>query len=341
MRLALLALVALLAGCGGGSGNGAGGDDARDLTVANLNFLHGTSGTCNQLDNCRLAERAALLFQWIEASGCPDLVTLQEIWRGSLPLLEAGAATACPFPYTLTVSAARPGPDESVVLSRHPVLAMAVQPLFPGFRKALHVRVDHPLGPLDVYTTHLAAGVDAGNLGCDVGSPRCPDECVAAGAQVRRDCQAVQLAAFVEATHSGDTPAVITGDFNAEPGSFVYRQFTERGWDDVYLAAGNAECDPATGSGCTSGRVDDALTDLESPAQRVGERIDFIFLVPAGDGFPCRARLDPAADRDGDGSATRNFTDLPNPFAPACGAAPLPPCWPSDHEGVELDLNCD
>ncbi len=334
-------LLALLAGCGGGSNDGDGGDDGRDLTVAQLNFLHGTSGACNQLDNCRLGERADLLFQWIEGSGCPDVVTLQEIWRGSLPLLQAGATTTCPFVYEVVVSAARPGPDEAVILSRYPVLATEVQALFPGFRKVTHVRIDHPLGPLDVYTTHLASGTDGGNLGCDVGTPPCPEACRAAGAVNRRDCQAVQMAAFVAATHSGDAPAVVSGDFNAAPGSFVYQQFADRGWRDVYLAAGNPECDAATGVGCTSGRVDEALTDLESPAQGVNERIDFVFLIAPRNGFACRPRLDPAADRDGDGSATRNFTDLPNPFAPACGAAPLPPCWPSDHEGVEMDLNCD
>ncbi|HYR95310.1 MAG TPA: hypothetical protein VEM57_01185 [Candidatus Binatus sp.] len=43
---------------------------------------------------------------------------------------------------------------------------------------------------------------------------------------------------------------------------------------------------------------------------------------------------------DGDATATRIFADDPNPFAPACGPLPDPICWPSDHEGAELDLNC-
>jgi hypothetical protein len=117
----------------------------------------------------------------------------------------------------------------------------------------------------------------------------------------------------------------------------VYETFTGRDWIDAYLTAGNPECDPATGVGCTSGRQDESLVDLESPASNEVERIDFIFLVPPRRGFPCRMRLDPAADRDGDGAATRLFPTGP---APGCGPAPAPICWPSDHMGVELDLAC-
>ena len=57
----------------------------RDITVANLNILHGFA--CNlQLsgpvslatDQCRVAERLDLLVQHILAAGCPDIITLQE-----------------------------------------------------------------------------------------------------------------------------------------------------------------------------------------------------------------------------------------------------------------------
>ena len=74
-----------------------------------------------------------------------------------------------------------------------------------------------------------------------------------------RDCQAVQLVAHVAATHTGAATALVVGDFNETPGSFVYDQFVAQGWNDAYLAAGNPECVPATGVGCTSGRIDDAL----------------------------------------------------------------------------------
>jgi len=109
----------------------------------------------------------------------------------------------------------------------------------------------------------------------------------------------------------------------------VHRQLTDRGWSDVYLGAGNPECDPASGVGCTAGRIDDDLSQMESAATNENERIDFIFLVPPPAG---RCRLDPAA--------TRLFADAPNPFGSVCGPAPAPICWPSDHVGMQLGAEC-
>src|SRR6185369_11910070 len=113
-----------------------------------------------------------------------------------------------------------------------------------------------------------------------------------------RECQAVQLAQFVERRHDVAWPALVSGDFNEPPGSFAYEQFVGRGWPDTYLAAGNPECDPATGVGCTSGRADEDLSELESPALNETERIDFIFLVPPTAGSTCRPGLVPAGEGD-------------------------------------------
>ena len=190
--------------------------------MAQLNILHGTSGMCNQLANCRLADRIDLLYQWIGRSGCPDVVTLQEVWSGALPLLRDGAGSACPFTYEVRVASERLGPDESAVLSRYPIVSIESQPLFPGFRKVVHAVIDHPLGPLDVYTTHLASGSDGATVPCTGRAP-CPPVCLDAGAQTRRDCQAVQMGAFIEATRGSDAPAIVTGDFNSDPDSFVYQ----------------------------------------------------------------------------------------------------------------------
>jgi hypothetical protein len=129
--------------------------------------------------------------------------------------------------------------------------------------------------------------------------------------------------------------AVVAGDFNEPPGSFVHGEFTRRGWPDTYLIAGNPECDPATGAGCTSGREDETLAELESPSSSEMERIDFVFVTPRAG-----CRIEPAGDPDGDGTATGLFADRPNPFASSCGPAPAPICWPSDHVGVQLDLEC-
>src|SRR5712691_9298836 len=53
----------------------------RDITVANLNILHGFA--CNlqspgEGDQCRVLDRIYLLVQHIIAAGCPYIITLQE-----------------------------------------------------------------------------------------------------------------------------------------------------------------------------------------------------------------------------------------------------------------------
>jgi endonuclease/exonuclease/phosphatase family metal-dependent hydrolase len=225
-----------------------------------------------------------------------------------------------------------------MLLSRYPVVAHELRQLYRQFRSVLFARIDHPIGPVDVFSTHLASSSDGAQMPCT--APNCPAECVTGGAATVRDCQGVQMARFVAERHDVATPAVATGDFNESPGTFVYNQFLGRGWTDVYLGAGNPECDPATGIGCTSGREDEALSHLESPASNETERIDFIFLVPPAAGSLCAARIDSGADADSDGTATRIFADDPNPFAQTFGPAPAAICWPSDHEGMQLDLNC-
>lgn len=310
-----------------------------DVTVASLNILHGLP-CARATQSCRLEERIALLFQWVQAAGCPDVITLQEVWRPALDLIGPYLASACPFVYEAKLREGSIGPDEELVLTRYPVTHLEVLTLHGGFRRVLFTRIDHPTGLTDVFSTHLASRSDGAHNPCGLTQP-CPAECVAAGAPRVRDCQAVQMAAFIAARHDVAGPAVITGDFNDTIGTFVYDQFAGRGWIDAYLAAGNPECEPSSGIGCTTGRIDDALTDLELPASKEIERIDFIFVVPPTAASSCDGVIDTGNDRDGDGVATKIFADDPNPFAPECGAAPNPICWPSDHEGMQLDLNCE
>jgi endonuclease/exonuclease/phosphatase family metal-dependent hydrolase len=304
-----------------------------DVTVANLNVLHGVF--CPPATAaCRRVERFALVFQWVVDAGCPDVVTFQEVNGAGGTLLLDHAATACTFAYHVEYVRTN-NIDDQMILSRYPILAADRLILHGGFRYVSFARIDHPLAPVDVFSTHLAAGSDGANDPCGVG---CPPECVAAGAATVRECQGVQLAEWVAARHDAPGPALVTGDFNAGPGTFVYEQLADRGWIDTYLAAGNPECDDTTGVGCTSGRDDDSLGELESPASNQSQRIDYVFLVAPPQAGACT--IDGPADDDGDGSATRIFADDPNPFAPSCGPAPEPICWPSDHEGAELDLNC-
>jgi endonuclease/exonuclease/phosphatase family metal-dependent hydrolase len=306
-----------------------------DATGAFLNILHGifcpapTAG-------CRLAERIDLLFQWVAAAGCPDVVTLTEVNDPSVPLIDSHLASTCPFTYQ-KVFVRRFGVDDHMLLTRYPAAAFESQLLYKNFRHVLFVRIDHPLGPLDVFTTHLASGSDGASNPC---AGDCPAECIAAGATTVRECQGVQIGDQVALRHDVATPALVSGDFNVEPASFVYTHLLGRGFTDTHLVAGNPECNPGTGVGCTSGRDDESLTDLESPASNVDRRIDFFFLVPPGPGSLCTAAIDSGSDADGDGTATRIFADDPNPFAPTCGPAPDAICWPSDHEGAQVDLNC-
>jgi endonuclease/exonuclease/phosphatase family metal-dependent hydrolase len=306
-----------------------------DVTLANLNVLHGLF--CPPAtDSCRRPERTDLLYEWVVRRGCPDVVTFQEVFNPVVPLLSAGAATACPFPYNVVYEQLNTLDDE-MLLSRWPVLDQDVIRLLGNFRTVLWARIDHPIGPVDVFTTHLASGSDGAGNPC---GPSCPPECVAAGAATVRQCQAVQVGAFVTAHHDVGTPALVAGDFNEQPGSFVYQHLVGLGWIDTFLAAGNAECVPATGVGCTSGRDDVSLVDLEVPASNETVRIDYTFLVPPAAAPQCSAMLDSPTDDDGNGTATRLFAELPNPADPGCGPAPAAICWPSDHVGTEADVDC-
>ena len=311
------------------------GEPARpSVTLANLNLVHGLFCPPDS-DNCRLPDRVDLFFEFVRASGCPDVVTLQEIWPPSVELIEARADSICPFPYEVVLGPVLTRVDDELVLSRYPISRVEQEPLFPGFRRVLFTRVDHPEGTLDVYSTHLAAGVDGGRDPC---AEDCPPECIAAEAATIRDCQAVQMAAFIERTHDVPNAALVAGDFNARPGSRVYQEIAGRGWGDTYLDAGNPECDPSSGIGCTSGRESELLTDLESPALNVRSRIDFVFLIPPATPGVCQPALRPA---EGLGPGTQLWADVPNPFSDRCGPLPEPICWASDHTGVQVAFDCN
>jgi len=67
-----------------------------DVTAVNLNLLHGIF--CGH-QGCRQSDRIDLLFDWLELSSCPDVVTLQEITSPMGPAVQARLATHCPFIY--------------------------------------------------------------------------------------------------------------------------------------------------------------------------------------------------------------------------------------------------
>jgi endonuclease/exonuclease/phosphatase family metal-dependent hydrolase len=323
----LLVILSTLSACGS-----TGSADRQQLTAANLNLLHGLFCP-SESDHCRLPERVDLLLEWVVDSACPDIITLQEIFDESEVLVKTGLLGACPFDYQAIRAGGWPNVDDQMVLSRYPIIRDDLKILHPDFRSVLYTRIDHPLGKLDVFSTHLASGSDGGDTACD---QDCPPACSTAGAQTLRDCQAVELAAYVGSIRDSQALVLVTGDFNAVPDSFVYRQFADQGWIDASYYAGNPECAPHNGVGCTSGRADQDLSGLESKELGQNERIDYIFLGLPGWG---EWTIDPPADPDTDGIGTGMFAGRPNPFGSDCGASPLPVCWPSDHNGIQIDLN--
>ncbi len=287
-----------------------------------------------------------------ESAGPLDSII--DLIEAELPRLTA----ACGFTYTLAyepfLAQGVAETDEELVLSRYPVLANTIHPLHSALydipndyllfaRHVLHTRIAHPAGDVDVYSTHLSSGSDDATNPCDSFSelvagtgigPRvdCPAECDAD--DTVRACQARQMALLVEATRGEGNLALVTGDFNAVPGSSEYLEMISRGWLDTHLAAGLPECDAATGENCTSGRSSTAAS-LENPALGVRRRIDYIFAATAD--TRCSA-----------GGVTGTYTlaaaDLfaaqPNPFAASCGPPPAAMCWVSDHSGNYARLAC-
>jgi endonuclease/exonuclease/phosphatase family metal-dependent hydrolase len=333
-------LLLVLAACSDTSDDGTDNRRANastpDITIASFNALHGR--TCpRETEDCRLPDRLDLMFDWLEDIKCPDVVLLQEILgERIITMLEERAAVRCEGVYGVF------SPDlvlgQNYTLTRYPVLQTGEDVLVGGIRNLFHVQLDHPTGIVDTFNTHFAAGIDL--RPCD---ESCPEECRAAGAADTRECQAIQVMDFIEQRAAPGALSIVGGDFNADPASSVYRHITrEKGWVDAYPAAGNPECDNASGAGCTSGREDENLSDMESPAAGVKRRIDYLFLqFPGAESLAtCRYELDSRRDDDGDGLGTHIFADDPNPFVHTCGPLPDAICWPSDHEGMQADINC-
>jgi endonuclease/exonuclease/phosphatase family metal-dependent hydrolase len=339
MRAAItLGLPLVLAACSDGSDNAIGlraTAQTPDVTVASLNVLHGL--TCPpETADCRLADRQDLLFDWIESIACPDVVLLQEVTGPRvIAAVTERVASRCDAVYLVLEPPSPVG--QNFILTRHPVLQTNEDRLMAGLRILWHAQIDHPTGIVDVFNTHLAAGIDL--QPCDAA---CPQECRDAGAVNSRECQAIQVAILTQQRAAPDSLRILGGDFNANPESFVYQHIVDgNGRRVTYLEAGNPECDAPTGTGCTSGREDADLGDMESPANGVRSRIDYLFVqMPTVGAASCRYELDSHRDDDGDGLATRIFADDPNPFAQRCGPLPEAICWPSDHEGMQADFNC-
>lgn len=288
------------------------------LTLVDLNVLHGFACAPDS-NHCLAPDRVALFARLLEEAKCPEVVTVQEVSSWMHDLIEAARPGLCGGRYQLVTDSLRVL-DKEEVLTSLPVLGQQRVRLAGPQRTAYWVRVRASLGPVDLVVTHLGAGADAqgqGGAPCEPG--QCPASCKTGSSQVT--CQATQVVDLLRRHRPPGGVGIVTGDFNVVAGSLPYRVLTDAGLVDTFLAAGNAECDRASGRGCTSGRDDTTVASLQDPTSRETERIDFVFLAPGR----CRAQYD---------AGTGLFASMPTTNGPG-GLA-----WPSDHVGAALDLRC-
>jgi endonuclease/exonuclease/phosphatase family metal-dependent hydrolase len=311
---AVAAVVLSAAGCSSGSTSGGAGRPVLPrVRVVSQNLLHGIDCP-TAFDRCDLPDRVALFVRQLEAGGCPDVVGLQEVNERTVTLLKTDAARVCRGRYA-TVWDDDPGLDREAVLTTLPVLGSRRTHLPGPVRTALWVQVAAEVGVVDFVTSHLASGSD--DRPCDRATcpPPCqPDDRLNA-------CQARRLMAFAEEAARDDAILIVGGDLNATARQPAVATILAAGFTDTHLAAGNPECNPATGVQCTSGRADDSLADLTNPSSRQSQRIDYLFV----------------------GGSRRCSVVQPTGLFNAEPATPGPDglVFPSDHTGVEATLACD
>jgi endonuclease/exonuclease/phosphatase family metal-dependent hydrolase len=280
------------------------------VRAVSQNILHGVACPSDS-DRCRAPDRVALFVRQLEASGCPELVGVQEANGAIVDLLRSEAKKICGGRYRV-VWDDDPGLDREVVLTTDRVLGTRRTRLAGPLRSALWVRVATKVGVVDFITTHLASGSD--DRPCDRAT--CPPPCRP------RDrvntCQARQLARFAADVAHDSGVVIVSGDLNAGPTEPALRALAGAGFTDTHTAVGNRACNPRTGTQCTSGRVDSDLSDLTDPTSRQTERIDYVLV---GGPRSCTAARP---------------TGLFN-AGPASGDI----AFPSDHTAVQATLACE
>jgi len=296
------------------------------LRVVNYNILHGTF--CDDAAHCQVSDRLDLFLRQLEAGGCPEIVGLQEVSDEIRGLLVDRAPTVCDGRYEVVFSDTT-GNDTELVLTTLPARRPRVLSLPGGLRRASRVELTSPLGPVVLVVTHQDGDKTFPACRNDIDRYRCPKPCPE-GATFS-ECQTILGLGLAEQGGGRKAVRLYMGDFNVPASTPRYDRIVAAGFVDSHLAAGNAECDPATGAQCTSGRIDTEIAALKDPTARELERIDFIFVKPPPG---CRATFDPTTDADGDGTGTGLFAAEP------ATAGPGGLVWPSDHTAVSMDVSC-
>jgi len=312
------------------SGSGAAADvstgtkDASGVRIVNLNLLHGTF--CPpETDLCQAEDRVALLGQQLEAAQCPEVVGLQEINQNHADIIDVARKTICDGDYEIAFGGKTTGLDTERVLTTLPIKSTKVIKLVGGFRTASRVVLASDVGPLVVVVTHQDGDRETVTPGCKICKPPCSvDEPIL-------ECQTVAAQGLAEEGKPKDAVRVLMGDFNVNFESNRYQRLIADGWTDTYLEAGNPECDPLTGVGCTSGRDDKSIEALKDPNAIETERIDFIFVKGSK---KCSLVFDTPDDANGNGLGNALFGATPAVDGPG-GLV-----WTSDHTGVGADFAC-
>ncbi len=248
-----------------------------DSTVGSLRFvsqnlLHGHACPASS-GHCAVDDRVLLFAQQLEASRCPEVVTLQEVNAEIIYLLRRALADRCDSEYAIVWDGDR-GADREAVLTTLAVIDSRRVDLAGPLRTALWIRAASSIGLVDLVTTHLAS--DSNDRPCDART--CPPPCRAD--DTLGTCQARQAVGVLEETRIPESVAVLTGDLNARPDEAAIDAIAGSGYTDTHLAAGNPECDRTTGVQCTSGRDDSSLAALRGRADaeaHQSERIDYVF----------------------------------------------------------------
>jgi endonuclease/exonuclease/phosphatase family metal-dependent hydrolase len=249
----------------------------KTLRVATLNIWN----RCGPWEDRLAAIRAGL-----RALG-PDVIGLQEVVRldpGEGDGLDQAAAIAAGSPYQVAYGRAH---DErwlgNAVLSRWPIAATDVFDLpragTDERRCMLHASIESPFGRLPFFVTHLNWKFDEGHV---------------------REVQVREIVARIEAIVAAGAPdapdafpAILVGDFNAEPDSDeirFLRGLTSLGsgrrvyYQDAFALAGDGS------PGGTYARSNPYAAPLGEPDRR----IDYVLVRGRDDrlrGQPCEARV--------------------------------------------------
>jgi endonuclease/exonuclease/phosphatase family metal-dependent hydrolase len=198
------------------------------------------------------------------AALAPDLIGLQEVLRldqGEGDGLDQAAAIAEGFGYHVASGHAAGERWGNAVLSRWPVVRSHVFDLPRGGtdekRTLLYAKTESPFGPIPFFVTHLNWKFDEGHV---------------------REAQVRDIAARIESLAPADVfPAILVGDFNAEPDADeirFLRGLTSLGgsrrvyFQDAFAHAGDGS------TGCTFARRNPFAAALGEPDRR----IDYVFV---------------------------------------------------------------